>query len=100
VTVSAHDFGSILAFTEWNFWPDKQFIAEPDYADYNAPDWGPNGPYSDGNIPLMDFFQLPLTTPRQFVPVSINNNPWPYTCFQNWNCNGVGPYVPGDPDEY
>ena len=58
----------------------------------------PRGPNGGGPPPLSDFFQL--TTPRQFVPVSINNNPWPYTCFQNWNCNGVGPYVPGDPDEY
>ena len=29
-----HDFGSILAFTEYNF--TMQFIAKPFYADYNA----------------------------------------------------------------
>ena len=34
-----HDFGSILAFTEYNF--TMQFIAKPFYADYNAPDGPP-----------------------------------------------------------
>ena len=33
-----HDFGSILAFTEWNFNFNPQFVAEPYYADYNALD--------------------------------------------------------------
>ena len=66
------------------------------YADANAPDvLGGNAP------PLGDFFQLPQNQPRTFVPVSINNNPWPYTCFQYWGtCNNTEPYVPEDPDAY
>jgi len=50
-----HDFGSILAFTEYNF--GIGFIDQSGdlgYADYNAPDWGP----SRNNIPLSDFFSL------------------------------------------
>ncbi len=87
-----HDFGSILAFTERNFGMANITYPEKLYADANAPD------VLGGNLPLLDFFQL--SQPRQFVSVSINNNPWPYTCFQTWNCNNVPPYVPGDPDEY
>jgi len=100
--VYVHDFGSILAFTEWNFgFNNPKFIAEPYYADYNAPDWGGNP--GGSQVPLMDFFQL--TTPRPFVSVSIQNNPWPYTCFTKWGtkqaCNGItGPYVPLDADAY
>jgi hypothetical protein len=96
--VYVHDFGSVLAFTEWNFgYP--QTIAPPYYADYNAPDWGGLPPPNSPTVPLSDFFQL--TTPRQFVPVSIKNNPWPYTCFQEWGtCNNTEPYVPEDPDAY
>ena len=89
--------GSILAFTEWNFNFNPQFIAEPNYADYNAPDWGPSGP-PGGNVPLLDFFQL--SQPRQFVPVPIGQ--WTYNCFTDWgSCPGTsGPYVPEDPDDY
>ena len=53
--VYVHDFGSILAFTEYNF--GMPFIDGPPddgYADYNAPDWGPNR----GNVPLSDFFGM------------------------------------------
>jgi hypothetical protein len=47
-----HDFGSILAFTEYNFALNP--IVKPYYADYNALDWGS----ARNNIPLSDFFQL------------------------------------------
>jgi len=95
--VYLHDFGSILAFTEWNFNFSPQFIdgADKGYADYNAPDWGgtPNG----GQVPLLDFF--PLTQPRTFVPVP--TAPWPYTCFTKWGtCTGQEAYVAEDPDDY
>lgn len=35
-----HDFGSILAFTEWNFGMQPIDLPDKGYADYNAPDWG------------------------------------------------------------
>jgi hypothetical protein len=96
-TLYTHDFGSILAFTEWNF--KMPFIDGPPdngYADYNAPDWGPSGP-PGGNVPLLDFFQL--TQPRTFVPVP--TAPWPYNCFTAWGtCTGQEAYVAEDPDDY
>lgn len=85
-----HDFGSILAFTEYNF--NMPWITKPDpyYADYNAPDWG----QLRNNIPLSDFF--PLTTARPFVPITTLQ---PYTCFQHYaQCTGVS-YTPTGPDD-
>jgi len=74
-----HDFGSILAYTEWNFGFNPEFIAPPPgYADYNAPDWGPQR----NNVPLSDFFGLwtpPNSNPRKFVSIT---TPYGYTCFQ------------------
>jgi hypothetical protein len=92
-----HDFGSLLAFTEWNFGFNPQFIAEPYYADYNAPDWSSD---HQSHVPLSDFFQLPLNQPRQFVPVNVGQ--WTYNCFEDWgSCPGTsGPYTPEDPDDY
>jgi hypothetical protein len=91
-----HDFGSILAFTEYNF--GMPFIDGPPddgYADYNAPDWSSDHKTTP---PLADFFQL--SQPRTFVPVPIGQ--WTYNCFTDWgSCPGTsGPYVPEDPDDY
>ena len=71
-----HDFGSILAYTEWNFGFNPTFIAAPYYADYNAPDWGPQ----HNNVPLSDFFSLPV---GQGLPFTYIKTPNDYTCFQN-----------------
>jgi hypothetical protein len=93
-----HDFGSILAFTEWNF--GMPFIDGPPdngYADYNAPDWSSDHKTTP---PLADFFQLPVNQPRPFVSIPVGN--YVYTCFENvgscWTDNPQ--YVPEDPDDY
>ncbi len=87
-----HDFGSILAFTEWNF--GLQFIdqsGDNGYADRNAPDG------ADGNVPLSDFFSL--SNPRNFTAIST-----PYSAgffesyyFNNQNYTPTGP--DGNPDD-
>jgi hypothetical protein len=71
-----HDFGSILAFTEYNF--GMSFIDLPDkgYADYNAPDWGP----TRGHIPLADFFSL--GNQRSFT--TITNLPYAPNFFETY----------------
>ena len=83
-----HDFGSILAFTEWNFGMQK--IAPPYYSDNNAPDG------QQGNTPLLDFFNL--TWQRTFTPIT----PLPgqdSSLFLNYYGNPVyGSPVPQDPD--
>jgi Phosphoesterase family len=73
-----HDFGSILRFTELNFGMD--YINEPYYADYNAPDnTNPNT-----SVPLSDFFQQgpnpftkipPLAGQDQSFFLNYYNNP-------------------------
>jgi hypothetical protein len=61
-----HDFGSILAFIEYNFLGSSGIgtIGGPNYpfADYYAPDW-----YS-GNIPLQEFF---LGSYSNFTPIPV-----------------------------
>jgi hypothetical protein len=85
-----HDFGSILAFTEWNFNFNPGFIAEPYYADYNAPDWGAKR----NNIPLSDFFQLPVNQPRPFVSILTQKD---YTFFTKYYATtGTSPTGPDD----
>jgi hypothetical protein len=89
--VYVHDFGSILAFTEYNF--GMPFIDGPPddgYADYNAPDWGPNR----GNVPLSDFFGL-YPNPRPFVSITTDET---YTYFEGANSTLI-PGYPGDPDD-
>lgn len=64
-----HDFGSILAFTEHNFGLSPQFIAQPYYADYNAPDWSTD---HITHVPLSDFFSLYTgtgSTGRSFMQI-------------------------------
>jgi hypothetical protein len=88
-----HDFGSILAFTEYNFNMGQIYPGTNYYADYNAPDWGTRRQ----NIPLSDFF--PLSTARPFVPISIPQQ-YNYTCFQHFaRCTGIAAYVPTGPDD-
>jgi len=70
-----HDFGSILAFTEFNF--DLLNIDQSGnkgYADYNALDWG--GPQHN-NVPLSDFSSFtraripPVDRSSRFPPPTI-----------------------------
>jgi phospholipase C len=65
-----HDFGSILAFTEYNF--GMPSIAPPYYADVNSPD------HAHGNVPLSDFFG---NTPRAFTSIT---TPYPDTFFEDY----------------
>jgi len=51
-----HDFGSILAFTEYNFGMSQIYPTTKYYADYNAPDW--SNDYKTV-VPLSDFSRLP-----------------------------------------
>ena len=90
-TEYVHDFGSILAFTEYNFnMPPIDGPPDDGYADFNAPDWQQNHTIP----PLADFFQL--SQPRPFVSIT---TPHTYTCFQNFgSCTGTS-YVPAGPDD-
>jgi phospholipase C len=71
-----HDFGSILAFTEYNFDMDFIYPGTNYYADFNALDWGP----SRSNIPLSDFFSLS----NQRVFTKIPNLPYPPSVFRGF----------------
>ncbi len=84
-----HDFGSILAFTEWNFKFNPQFIDGPDkgYSDYNAPDWDANHTIP----PLSDFFGLSQT--RSFMSITTSE---PFSFFQQYYQNGGTPTGPDD----
>ncbi len=67
-----HDFGSILAYTEWNFGIGQIYPNTTEYADSNAPDWGPQG-----QVPLSDFFNWPGAG----QPFTLISTPHPSTCF-------------------
>jgi phospholipase C len=61
-----HDFGSILAFMEYNFLGLSevgQINPQYRFADAFAPD------SANGNIPLSDFFPIPSTQPRPFTAI-------------------------------
>jgi hypothetical protein len=87
-----HDFGSILAFIEYNFLGASGIgTIDPSYvfADAYAPDL--NHPV--GNIPLQDFLQFPY---RDFTPIPIDppyNSPSYFTSFQG------DPQSPDGPDD-
>jgi phospholipase C len=84
-----HDFGSILAFIENNF--SLGPIAPPFYADVNARD------HAQGNIPLSDFFSIPASSPRTFVPI-LPATGFDKSYFQNYYTtpqNGVLPQPEG-----
>jgi len=91
-----HDFGSILAFTEYNFGlTNIDQSGKKGYADYNALDWDA----THSIPPLSDFFGLysGSTSPgRSFFPISTTN--YPASSFENYyathNATPTGP----DPD--
>jgi hypothetical protein len=86
-----HDFGSILAFTEYNFGMAQVYPSTTIYADYNAPDWGSR----HTNVPLSEFFNLPINSPRSFTSISTEQ---PYTYFQNHYLYD-STWVPTGPDD-
>jgi hypothetical protein len=81
-----HDFGSILAFTEFNF--GLPLIAPPGYADNNTID-----SYNQ-NVPLSDFFPLytgKSSSGRSFVKIPVTYTP---DFFQNYYASGNNPTGP------
>jgi hypothetical protein len=83
-----HDFGSILAYIEYNFLGASKIGAinaqnQYLFADGHAPD------AANGNIPLSDFFPLPAA--RTFTAIPIMSHQQSY--FTN---NPAGPAGPGD----
>lgn len=91
-----HDFGSILAFTEQNFYPaGSRQIAPPgySYADSNTLDASCNG---SAVVPLWEFFNL--ATIRMFTPITA---PYSASYFENYyntlRADGTLP-VPTGPD--
>jgi hypothetical protein len=91
--VYVHDFGSILAFTEYNFGMNNITWPTTLYADCNAPDWGSAG-CPDGNIPLSDFFGL-YPNSRPFVSITTTKD---YKFFEGASITLI-PGYPGDPDD-
>lgn len=85
-----HDFGSILAFTEFNF--DLPQIAAPSYADANTLD------AVGGNIPLSDFFPLcvPTCAGRSFHQIDVTN--YPASFFQDYYATHSATPTGPDPD--
>jgi len=84
-----HDFGSILAYTEYNFGLPFIDKADKGYADFNALD------SANGNLPLSDFFPLWTGTGsvgRPFVSIS---TPYSASFFQSYytthNATPTGP---------
>ena len=85
-----HDFGSILAFTEYNF--GMTFIdlsGDKGYADYNALDWSAD---HKAHVPLSDFFSV--SNQRNFTNIP---TAYPPSFFQNDYVNNA-PYAPTGPD--
>jgi hypothetical protein len=87
-----HDFGSILAFTEYNFALDPRFIAEPYYADYNAPDWSSD---HATHVPLSDFFGLWASSSSVGRPFIEIQSSYDSSFFENYYANGG---IPAGPD--
>jgi hypothetical protein len=87
-----HDFGSILAFVEYNFGLPLGGINLANgfpFADYYAPELQAlGGPYA----PLGDFFNISPQTPQRFMPITLVNNSFTFDYFRNFN----GPFQ--DPD--
>jgi hypothetical protein len=97
----AHDFGSILAFTENNFYQQNlylQYIYEPLYADYNALD----ATYQlKPAIPLWDFFlNYPSKRPfTRIAPINAQDTVSFFESFyQTMQANGTYP-TPLGPEE-
>jgi phospholipase C len=89
-----HDFGSILAYTEWNFGMPNIDQINNGYADWNAPDWSTD---HRSHVPLSEFFG----SGRSFTNIK---TPTDYTCFQTHHKSQTCPFddswVPRDPDSY
>src|SRR5580692_864514 len=89
-----HDFGSILAFTEWNFLGTSGIgkIGQDDYpfADEFAPEWQEGA----GAVPLLDMF--PLTTARPFHQIIVPPG-YGVSYFQNYFTNNPSA-SPSGPD--
>jgi phospholipase C len=88
-----HDFGSILAFIEWNFLGRNAIgTIDPPYpfADFYAPEWQ----QGSGTVPLLDFFTL--TSPRQFVQIDVPSQ-YDVNYFQNYFTNNPS-QTPDGPD--
>ena len=88
-----HDFGSILAYIEYNFLGASQigkinFQNNYIFADGRAPDYVLNV-----HIPLSDFFGL--TTRRPFTRINTSR---PVSYFTNNPAGPAGPGDNGDPD--
>ena len=83
-----HDFGSILKFTENNFWGPTAQIAPPgySYADSNSLDSN-GGTY----IPLWDFF---LGSPRSFTTINPGNSQYNASYFMNYYTTPQNGYYP------
>jgi hypothetical protein len=88
-----HDFGSILAFTEYNFnMPFIDVSGDKGYADFNALDWSPD---HKTTVPLSDFFGL--NNQRNFTGITTEK---PYTYFQGaYEATGTVPTGPDDDSE-
>jgi len=82
-----HDFGSLLAFTEYNFGMPYIDAANNGYADYNAPD------NQQGNVPLSDFFSL--SNPRSFTNITTAE---PFSFFQTYHAKTGTKPEPADTD--
>ena len=88
-----HDFGSILAFTEWNFGmgPIDQ-SGDNGYADLNAPD----NNHPPRNVPLSEFFQGPQRGFTAITPLAGQDASF----FLNYYGNpAYGNPVPQGPDD-
>jgi phospholipase C len=82
-----HDFGSILAFTEYNFgMPNIDQSGDKGYADLNALD------SANGNIPLSDFFSL--SNQRTFTSIPVVYQP---DFYEDYYVNNTT-YSPTGPD--
>jgi len=89
-----HDFGSILAYTEWNFGMPPINLNSPGYADSNAPD------NQNGNTPLSDFFPLPVGQGRSFTYINTPDNDQCFQYHTGTTCALAGSWAPTEPDSY
>jgi hypothetical protein len=88
-----HDFGSMLAFIEWNFKIPIGTVGSIQYrfADYYAPEWNQG---NGGAVPLLDFFPLASARPFQQIPIPSG---YPLSYFQNYFNNNPNA-SPSGPD--
>jgi phospholipase C len=90
-----HDFGSILAFIEFNFGLQEGGINLGNnfpFADYFAPELQYDRKTGAKAVPLGDFFNVDSMHPLGFRPITTVNSPFTFDYFYNFN----GPFT--DPD--